>query len=521
MLASGDWMTPVLNGRDRFAKPILFYWLTGLSFKLFGIGLVPARLVSAFLGSLGLWVVFRMGGLLFNACTGLYAIFILASTYLYFLSSRLAYTDMTLCFFITLALFFLARFIEREARGGAAAKYDVFLFYTAVGLATATKGPPGFLLPGIIAVAYCLISGDRKDARSFVHPAGILTCLVLSLFWPVAMALMHGTAFIHHLVYAEGIDRVRHAEMLSPYFPLVILRYFAPWSLFLLCAGFTDFGEDRALLKNREKRRLFLWIAVGVPLALFTLLRIRHSRYMLPAFPALALVVGHYFHRVFAGEAPGQGRAFRMAFSFTTGLYAFVSLLSLAVLILISRFMTVPGIFFLVPLLFLLSVAGLSHSRRKRDFSLAPLLIAFPLLITFPLVAGKVLPLLNPDPMMGFSRAISQGWKPGTHVGTYRLGNGNQRLRILTGRPVEFMKKEKALTAFLKRGTPLFCALRGQDFQQLPEGLANGWRVAATGKKWRKIPMKDLWRATKDLTPRSLESLRERVVLIHKGGEGG
>ena len=114
MAEGGDWLTPVLNGEKRFAKPILFYWPVALSFKIFGVSLSAARLVPAVFGALGLWVTFRLGTSLFGIRAGLYAAFILASSYLYFLSARLAYTDMALCFFITLALYFFSRAVRNS-----------------------------------------------------------------------------------------------------------------------------------------------------------------------------------------------------------------------------------------------------------------------------------------------------------------------------------------------------------------------------------------------------------------------
>ena len=37
MLETGDWITPHFNGRPRFDKPILFYWLITLSYRVFGV----------------------------------------------------------------------------------------------------------------------------------------------------------------------------------------------------------------------------------------------------------------------------------------------------------------------------------------------------------------------------------------------------------------------------------------------------------------------------------------------------
>ena len=66
MAESGDWVTPRLYGRPWFEKPALYYWGAALSFKLFGVNDVTARLPSAFaalLATLGLaWLALRLEG---------------------------------------------------------------------------------------------------------------------------------------------------------------------------------------------------------------------------------------------------------------------------------------------------------------------------------------------------------------------------------------------------------------------------------------------------------------------------
>src|SRR4051812_5594636 len=44
MAASGDWVTPRLNGIKYFEKPPLQYWATALAFNVFGVNEAAARL---------------------------------------------------------------------------------------------------------------------------------------------------------------------------------------------------------------------------------------------------------------------------------------------------------------------------------------------------------------------------------------------------------------------------------------------------------------------------------------------
>ena len=44
MVASGDWVTPRLNGFKYFEKPAFQYWMTAATFSLFGESNASARL---------------------------------------------------------------------------------------------------------------------------------------------------------------------------------------------------------------------------------------------------------------------------------------------------------------------------------------------------------------------------------------------------------------------------------------------------------------------------------------------
>ncbi|HMA31277.1 MAG TPA: phospholipid carrier-dependent glycosyltransferase, partial [Casimicrobiaceae bacterium] len=47
MVATGNWVTPRVNGIKYFEKPALQYWLTAASFEAFGISEWTARLPTA------------------------------------------------------------------------------------------------------------------------------------------------------------------------------------------------------------------------------------------------------------------------------------------------------------------------------------------------------------------------------------------------------------------------------------------------------------------------------------------
>src|SRR5215467_463715 len=62
MLARHDWITPTLNGRPWLEKPVLYYWLAMLSYKMFGVSDWAARVPSAFCATsmvIGIYIFVR------------------------------------------------------------------------------------------------------------------------------------------------------------------------------------------------------------------------------------------------------------------------------------------------------------------------------------------------------------------------------------------------------------------------------------------------------------------------------
>jgi 4-amino-4-deoxy-L-arabinose transferase-like glycosyltransferase len=66
MVASGDWVTPRLNGIKYFEKPALQYWITAATYETFGVHHWTARLWPTLAGGLGVlfigYVGLRIGG---------------------------------------------------------------------------------------------------------------------------------------------------------------------------------------------------------------------------------------------------------------------------------------------------------------------------------------------------------------------------------------------------------------------------------------------------------------------------
>ncbi len=104
MLNSGNFIVPRFDGVLRPDKPPVIYWLMDISYKIFGVSTMAARLPSVIFGSLTLLLVYWMAGRRFGRLTGLLAAMMLAVSALFFAETRLATADSVMIFFTTLTM---------------------------------------------------------------------------------------------------------------------------------------------------------------------------------------------------------------------------------------------------------------------------------------------------------------------------------------------------------------------------------------------------------------------------------
>jgi 4-amino-4-deoxy-L-arabinose transferase-like glycosyltransferase len=291
MVASGDWTTPRLNDIKYFEKPALQYWATAVAYTLFGEHQWTARLWSALTGFLGVLMVYFTGRRLFGATAGWYAALVLGSSLLYVLIGHVNTLDMGVSFFLSAAVcaFLLAQHDGADAR---ARGRWMLAAWAALALALLSKGLIGLVLPGTALFLYVLIERDWRLLGRLRLAAGSVLVLALSLPWFVAVSRAN-PEFFHFFFIHEHFERFltkQHGRYQPPYYFIpVLLAGMLPWTitLFDACA--------RAWKREPEKqfqtqRFLLLWSAV-----VFVFFSVSDSKlvsYILPIFPALALLIG-------------------------------------------------------------------------------------------------------------------------------------------------------------------------------------------------------------------------------------
>ena len=311
MIELNDWLVPHLWYVPHPHKPPLTYWAVAASISVFGQNEWAVRLPLALAGISGVWVSYLFGLALGGQRVGVWSALILQSSLLYFVMARMLTTDIFLTQFIAWTVYFFWRSwrcLDAEAREKESErKQQTRRFFawhlagwTTVALGFLTKGPVVLVVP-MAAMAALAIYRRPDGARRTMLLSGMVTGLVLfgawvaPWFWlvfdrvPLTSQFMIFGQVVGHALGTAIKNRSGH-----PLYYFAILGVgFLPWTLLL---GWLWRGAHWRRLSTVQKEGwtvLSVWVLVTF--VLFSLTRAKLPAYILPLFPALAVMVALRF----------------------------------------------------------------------------------------------------------------------------------------------------------------------------------------------------------------------------------
>ncbi|MDX1649526.1 MAG: phospholipid carrier-dependent glycosyltransferase [Myxococcota bacterium] len=295
-----------LGGEVYTQKPPLYYGLAALLGAPGGrVGEWAARLPSALAGILLVGLVLRFGHRLLGGASAVLGAALLLTAWEYAYLARRAQLDVLLALFETLAL---AGFWSAD-RGLAARGRSVALAHGAMGLAVLTKGPVGFLLPVLSMTAFLAWEGRLRDLRRLMPPWAFLLSVAPGLAWITAATALAPQGFADEAVGTNLIGRFfagTSHERPFYYFFYQFPADFLPWTLLLPVVAWAAarriFGEGDADEPTRRAWR-FLLAWFGASFVFFSISSGKRGLYLLPAFPAAALLTADATLRWLAGRA--------------------------------------------------------------------------------------------------------------------------------------------------------------------------------------------------------------------------
>ncbi|HEX5442522.1 MAG TPA: glycosyltransferase family 39 protein [Pirellulales bacterium] len=346
MLDRGDWVVPYFNGQVLPDKPVLMYWVMIGGYLMFGATEFAARCGSALFGVASVLLTWQLGRKLFSAQVGFWAGVVLATSLNFDVVMRAATPDSLLVFFSAVALYaFVAGAAPRRGKSELPVSDEAMLplsanlrwrdylaVYAAMGVAALAKGPVGVVLPTATLGMYLLIARLNPSERppaddgratwtarmgrlirfiaAVFHPGHVLrttwsmrplTAIVAILAvagpWYVWVGVRTGGVWpagffgVHNL--GRFLRPMEHHSGPFFYYVIAVLIGLFPWSVFLGPA------LRRAAQRMRLERRwqpsyLFLACWIGVYLVVLSSARTKLPNYILPIYPALALLVGSW-----------------------------------------------------------------------------------------------------------------------------------------------------------------------------------------------------------------------------------
>jgi 4-amino-4-deoxy-L-arabinose transferase-like glycosyltransferase len=302
MRDNDTWLIPTFNYKLRTAKPVMLYWLQRASYAAFGVSEWSARLPSALAVCGAVLLLYELARRMFDRGTGLLAGVVLASAVEVCVLAHAATPDATLLFFTVLTFYAFWRGHEDNSQK--------FWKWTAAAcaLAVLTKGPVGVALPGIVIVLY--FAWNRELARLLdrrVFAAALVFLLVAGPWYGLVTAETRGE-WARQFFGKENLQRFstpmeNHS---GPFFyhAAALFALFAPWSAFLLAAVWYGWRGTKPAGGRAEAARpeRFLLCWFGAYLVFFSAAATKLPNYMLPAYPALAVLTARFLMRWRTGE---------------------------------------------------------------------------------------------------------------------------------------------------------------------------------------------------------------------------
>ncbi|MBU3737807.1 MAG: phospholipid carrier-dependent glycosyltransferase, partial [Rhodoferax sp.] len=302
MAVTGDWVNLMLDGQDWLDKPHFPFWLTALSFRLFGVSAFSYNLPGFLFHLLAAACTYGLARRWHGRQTAWLAVLVFVSAFQVMLTSSAVRAEAYLTGSITAACLAWLRYHDRPAL----APLLLGAFFSATALMT--KGV--FTLITITSGLLALWIWQRRWDRlwSLQWWAALALTLLFTLPEMVALYLQFdaqpdkqvfgrtGVSGIGFFWWDSQFGRffntgpIRNADG-SPFFFLhVFLWAFLPWvPVFFAALGG---GPRRPAPRDPGPReaRVFLWASFGVTFALFSLTRFQLDYYTVILFPFAAIL---------------------------------------------------------------------------------------------------------------------------------------------------------------------------------------------------------------------------------------
>lgn len=295
MAASGDWVTPRLNGVKYFEKPPLQYWASAAAFRLFGESPFTARIYTALAGLLALAAVGFTARRLAGPGEALLAVGVLLSSPYFLGMGGVVTLDMGLTAWTTVAV---CAFLLAAAGPPAERRRWMLLAWAGMALAVLSKGLVGIVFPAAAVFLHCLVHRDWRLLARLEWARGGALFLAITVPWFVLVSAANPEFprfFFVHEHFERFLTKAHRREEPWWYFWPILFAGFLPWMAALVPAAIDGWRREAAAAGFPWRRFALLWS--GFILLFFSASGSKLPAYILPVFPVFALVLGDWLAR--------------------------------------------------------------------------------------------------------------------------------------------------------------------------------------------------------------------------------
>ena len=294
MAATGDWLTPRLNGLKYFEKPPLQYWATAAAYSGFGISEWTSRLWTVGLAFACLPMVFGWTRRLYGRNAALAAVVALCVSPYFGIVGHLDLLDAGFSFWLTGAVFAFTLAQTAEVRSREERRW-MLIAWVAAALAILSKGIVVGVLTGASLIVYSCIERDIRPWKRLHAAVGVPLFLLVAAPWFIAVSIRNPDFpefFFIHEHFARFLTTVHQRVEPWWFFLPPLLLGVLPWARGLV-GGVVRAWRDAGPSPQFKPLRFLLIFAVFT-LVFFSASGSKLAPYIQPMFPPLAVVVGVY-----------------------------------------------------------------------------------------------------------------------------------------------------------------------------------------------------------------------------------
>lgn len=286
MRVTGDWLVPHKNGAIYTDKPPLLFWLINLAWMITGVSDWSARIVAPAFGIATIAATWALGRRIWDDRTGAQAAAVLSGFTVFALYGGATMFDTTLALAVLLGT---GALWSALMQGGGRRAWLWFGFALALGVYA--KGPVILvhLLPLLLLSRLWTPAKTRLSVGQILRGAGLSLALALAIvaLWAVPAAILGGPDYREMIFWKQSSGRMvssfAHARpwyWLPATLPLILFPWF--WSPALWR------GLRQIDWRDPGPRFAAVWALSG--LVLFSVISGKQVHYLLPEFPAVALL---------------------------------------------------------------------------------------------------------------------------------------------------------------------------------------------------------------------------------------